>query len=235
MLLYEKDDRLGGQLNLASMPPYKLEIRGLTEFLISEVQRLGIEIHCGVEVTGDLIETERPDELILATGATPRILEIPGIDSDMVCTAWDVLNGSVEVRNKVIVAGGGTVGCEVAEHLAEKGHVVTIASQSAAIGKDIEQNTRRYLLKRLGDLGVTVLTNTKTMKIENGNVILGTYGSQWSAQCDQLVMAKGALPDRKLVGSLKRSFPGFFIIGDALEPRSAHEAIYEGARIGRVI
>jgi pyruvate/2-oxoglutarate dehydrogenase complex dihydrolipoamide dehydrogenase (E3) component len=181
------------------------------------------------------VEKEMPDELIVSTGAIPYIPNIPGVDSKNVFTAWDVLTRTATVGRKVVIAGGGMVGCETAEFLAEKGHEVTIASQSDIIGKDLEQTVRRYLLKRLENYGVKMLTNAKTMEIKTDQVILGTYGKEWSIECDSVILAKGASPNRELVKSIRAIFPNFFLIGDALEPRTAKEAIYEGARIAREI
>lgn len=233
--LYEKSDRLGGQLNLAIITPHKEEIKGLIDYLITQIEKLGVEIHCGIEVKAPLIEKEMPDELIVATGAIPYIPNIPGVDSKNVFSSWDVLSGEAKVGKKVVIAGGGMVGCETAEFLAEKGHEVTIASQSDMIGKDLEQTVRRYLLKRLENFGVKMLTNAKTMEIKPDQVILGTYGKEWSIDCDNVILAKGASPNRDLVRSIREIFPNLFLIGDALEPRTAKEAIYEGARIAREI
>jgi len=235
VILYEKSDRLGGQLNLAIIPPHKQEIRGLINYLTTQIEKLGVEIHCRIEVKAPFIEKEKPDELIVATGAISYIPNIPGVDSKNVFSSWDVLTGKAKVGKKVVIAGGGMVGCETAEFLAEKGHEVTIASQSDMIGKDLEQTMRRYLLKRLENYGVKMLTNAKTMEIKTDRVILGTYGKEWSIECDHVVLAKGASPSRDLARSIRESFPNFFLIGDALEPRTAKEAIYEGARIAREI
>jgi 2,4-dienoyl-CoA reductase-like NADH-dependent reductase (Old Yellow Enzyme family)/thioredoxin reductase len=235
VILYEKGDRLGGQLNLAILAPHKQEIKGLINYLSTQVEKLGVEIHCGIEVRAPFVEKEMPDELILSTGAIPYIPNIPGVDSKNVFTSWDVLTGKAKVGKKVIIAGGGMVGCETAEFLAEKGHEVTIASQSDTIGRDLEQTVRRYLLKRLENYGVKMLTNAKTMEIKTDRVVLGTYGKEWSIECDHVILAKGASPNRELLRSIRGIFPNFFLIGDALEPRTAKEAIYEGARIAREI
>jgi 2,4-dienoyl-CoA reductase-like NADH-dependent reductase (Old Yellow Enzyme family)/thioredoxin reductase len=235
VFLYEKSGRLGGQLNLAIMASHKQEIKGLINYLSTQIEKLGVEVHCDTEVRAPFIEKEKPDELIVATGAVPYIPNIPGVDSKNVFTSWDVLTGKAKVGKKIVIAGGGMVGCETAEFLAERGHEVTIASQSDMIGKDLEQTVRRYLLKRLENYGVKMLTNAKAMEIKTDQVILGTYGKEWSIKCNNIILAKGASPSRDLVRSIREIFPNFFLIGDALEPRTAKEAIYEGARIARVI
>ena len=233
--LYEKDNRLGGQLNLAILAPHKQEIKGLINYLSTQIEKLGVEVHCEREVNASFVEKEKPDQLIVATGAIPYIPNIVGVNSKNVFTSWDVLAGKAKVGKKIVIAGGGMVGCETAEFLAERGYEVTIASQSETIGKDLEQTVRRYLLKRLENFGVKMVTNAKTMEIKTDQVILGTYGKEWSIECDHVILAKGASPNRDLVRSLREIFPDFFLIGDALEPRTAKEAIYEGGRIAREI
>jgi len=235
VILCEKSDRLGGQLNLAMIAPHKQEIEGLINYLKRQIKKLGVEVRYNQEVTAAFIQEERPDEVILATGALPRIPDVPGARLDNVIASWDVLTGKASVGKKVVVSGGGMVGCETAELLAERGHDVTIASQSDVIGKDIEQTIRRYLLKRLEGLGVKILTNAMTMEVQADHVTLGTYGRSWSVECDHVVFAKGAVPNRSIIRSVKGVFPEFYLIGDALEPRTAREAIYEGGRIGRQV
>ncbi len=235
VVMYEKEDKLGGQLNLAVIPPHRGEIKMLIRYLTSQIKKSGVEIHCGREATSSLVEHEKPEEVIVATGARPAIPKIPGVDLGHVVTAWDVLSGTVRLEKKAVIEGGGRVGCETAEFLAGKGLAVVIAEPSDMIGRTIEQNERRYLLQRLKDYGVEMLTNVKILEIQSDQVILGTYGDKRSVECDQVVLANSASPCRDLVRSLKGIFPNFFLIGDALDPRTAKDAIYEGSRIARLL
>ncbi|MFZ1988886.1 MAG: FAD-dependent oxidoreductase, partial [Alphaproteobacteria bacterium] len=109
VVLYEKQLRLGGQLNLAVKPPHKDEIQSFTNYLITRVKKLGIEVQLGKEVDADTIGTVKPDSIILATGSTPFKPEIPGIDRDHVILAEDVLSGK-GVGKRVLIIGGGLVG-----------------------------------------------------------------------------------------------------------------------------
>jgi NADPH-dependent 2,4-dienoyl-CoA reductase/sulfur reductase-like enzyme len=236
VVLYEKNDKLGGQLNLAILPPNREEVKGLTNYLTTQIEKVGVEIHCGKEGDAALIDREKPDEVIVAVGASSLIPKIPGVDLGNVVNAWDVLSGKTgKIGGKVVVAGAGEVGCETAEFLAEKGHEVTIVEMLDTIGIAIEPNNRRYLLQRLGNDGVKMLTNAKLVQIKNDQVILATYGREWSVACDTVVLAVGASPNRDLARALKETFPNFFLIGDSLNARTAKEAMYEGARIGRQI
>jgi pyruvate/2-oxoglutarate dehydrogenase complex dihydrolipoamide dehydrogenase (E3) component len=182
-----------------------------------------------------VIDEEGPDEVIVATGALPRWPDIPGIHSKQVVSSWDILNETAKVGKRVVISGGGMVGCETAEFLAERGHEIMIASQSTEVGKDIEQTIRRYLLKRLEEFGVEILTNTMTKEIQPDHIVLATFGKEWTVDCDNVILAKGAVPNRQLVNQLRDTYPKFYLIGDALEPRTAREAIYEGSRVAREI
>ena len=112
---------------------------------------------------------------------------------------------------------------------------MTIAEMMDTIGPAIEANNRRYLLQRLGNFGTKMLTSAKVMEIKPGEVILGTFGKQWSVPCETVVLAVGATPNRTIFKALREAFPNFYIIGDALNARTAKEAMYEGARIGRQV
>lgn len=236
VVLYEKEDKLGGQLNLAILPPHREEIANLTSYLSTQIKKLGVGIHCGKEVTPQVIDQEKPDEVIVATGASPLIPKIPGVNLKHVVNSWDVLTGKAgKIGKRVVIVGGGEVGCETAEFLGEGGHEVTIAEMLDTIGIAIEPNNRRYLLQRLGQLGVKLLASAKVLQIKSNQVVLGTYGKEWSIECDTVVLATGAAPNRDLPRALKEAFPKFFLIGDSLIARTAKEAMYEGARIGRQV
>ncbi len=234
--LYEKEKELGGQLNLAVLPPHREEIANLTRYLATQARKAGVKIHTGKEATPEVVAKEKPDELILAAGASPLIPKIPGVDLEHVVNAWDVLEGKAgKIGRRVLVVGGGEVGCETAEFLGAKGHEVTVAEMLDTIGVAIEPNNRRYLLQRMGKFGVKTLTGAKVLEIKPGKVVLGAIAKEWSIDCETVVLAVGASPKRELARTLRESFPGFYLIGDCLNPRTAKEAIYEGARIGRQV
>ena len=119
--IYEKGDELGGQLYLAAAPPGREEFAELAYDLETQVYYRNIEIRLNQEVDEDLIETEKPDHIILATGAAPMTPPIPGVELPHVVQAWDVLADTVYTGKRVVIIGGGAVGVETALLLAEKG------------------------------------------------------------------------------------------------------------------
>ena len=149
VILYEKNSRLGGQLNLASKPPGREEIQNIVNYLSTQLNKLGVEVKLGVEADVKLIEDLKPDVVIVASGVVPIIPEVEGIEKSNVFLAHDVLAEKVKVGDKVVVVGGGGVGCGVAEFLAQKGKNVTIVEMLEKLARDVGITTRWIVLLRL--------------------------------------------------------------------------------------
>ncbi len=131
--LFEKEHKLGGQLNIADVPPRKIELQRLTEDLIHAVKSKGVNLRLNEIATAESILALEPDAVIVAVGATSFIPAISGIDNVNVKDAWKVLAGTQTVSGRVVIIGGGVVGCETAEYLAELGCKVSIVEMSDSI------------------------------------------------------------------------------------------------------
>ena len=127
VLLYEKAKAPGGHLVEASVPDFKSDLKKQITWYGLQLDKLGVEIIPGVEVTGTMVEEERPDIVILATGSSVSIPDVPGTDRANVSTCIDVLLGKKEAGESPVVIGGGLIGCEVALWMAEQGKRVTLA------------------------------------------------------------------------------------------------------------
>jgi len=234
--LYEKQPRLGGQLNLGSVTKYKKEILSLIDFHIKQVEKMGIHIHLNAEATPETIKHEKPDVVILSTGATPVLPDVPGIDRPIVLDLSAVLNGDPPEKRKAVVVGGGATGCEVAHHLAEHGSTVTIVEQLPKIALNLESITRKVLLRELRERGVQFLTGSKLSRVEEtGVVVTGENGRETFIEANTVVIAIGNKPDNTLYEQIQSFGIPVYQIGDCLEPRSAKAAISEAAAIGRSI
>ena len=132
--LYEKDNRLGGQLYLASAPPGREEFAELAKDLEHQVALSAIKVVLDQSVDEALIDHEKPDAVILATGALPIKPPIPGVELSHVVQAWEVLQGKAVTGRRVVIIGGGAVGVETALFLAEKG-TLSAASIEVSPGK----------------------------------------------------------------------------------------------------
>jgi len=238
--LLERDNKLGGLLNLACVPPHRDEIKKLLDYLTTQVKKWGVKIKLGQEATPNLIRKLEPDVLIIATGSTPIKSGIPGSNANNVVTAHEVLRGDVKTKEKVVVIGGGMVGCETADFLASQGKKVTIVEMLESVANDIDTETRTFLLFKLTQNGVKIVVGAKTKQIVSEGVIIEKEGKQELIEGNTVVLSLGAVPNRDLVKNLpvkngKLSFKGRFIpvylIGDVVEVRKIKDAIYEGATV----
>ena len=226
VILYEKSKRLGGQLNLASTPPHKEELRNVISYFSYQLKKLKVKVVLGKEVNLRTVKRIKPDVIIVATGAVPIIPDIRGVKNKNVVTAWDVLAGRVEVGEEVVIVGGGMVGCETAEYLAEKGRKVTVIEMLPDIAIDMETFSRIFLLERLTQKNVRLITNTKVKEITKNGVIIVNQREE-ILEADTVVLAVGSKPNTKLLEELEGKFPEVYAVGDCVEPRRCLEAIHE--------
>ncbi|NIM46179.1 MAG: FAD-dependent oxidoreductase, partial [Nitrososphaeria archaeon] len=179
-----------------------------------------------------------PDVVIVATGSVPCTPDIPGINQGNVVTAWDLLAGKVKVGEKVVVAGGGMVGCETSEYLAEMGKNVVIVEMLNDIAMDMPTRTKLYLIHRFakhGDL-IRILTGVKIDEIsEAGLTLIDKNWERKTLEADTIVLAIGSTSNRELAEALKGEVPQLYMVGDCVRPRKISEAINEGSRIARRI
>jgi len=239
VVLYEKGSELGGQWILASIPPMKQEFVEVIKYNIRQLEKLDLKIELNTEVTFTLIEQTNPDVVIVATGSVPIIPEIPGIKRDNIVTAHDILSGRAStVGETVAVLGGGLVGCETADFLANQGKTVTIIEMLEYIAADIGPVRKPFLIQRLAKGSVEILTSSQVVEIVEDGIIVkdrdekkrnvGTYNT--------IVLALGVKSVSELAKQIEaEGTREVYVIGDALEPRRAIQAIAEGARVGREI
>lgn len=232
--VYEKNSRLGGQWVLAAIPPTKEELGSFTAWQINKLQELGVGIHLNTELTLEMIQTIKPDTVIIATGALPFIPKIPGHDLDHVVTANDILQGTAQSGKRAVVIGGGLVGSETAAHLANHGCDATIVEMNTEIFAGAPSSTKQYLMQDLEHHNVAILTETAVKEIRPDSVILETKQSEQHAltNIDTVVMAIGSRPVNFSLEQLKESVDNIVTIGDAQQVRKAMEAIDEGYMAG---
>jgi 2,4-dienoyl-CoA reductase (NADPH2) len=234
--LYEKTDKLGGQLLVASLAPYKDEIANFTRYLTSQLDKASVKVKLGTEATAGLIKRRKPDAVIIATGAAPIVPgDILGVGGKNVIGALDVLSEAKETGQRVVIIGGGMVGCEAAELLAQKGKKVTILEMLDEIGSDIGVSTKRTVLHRLQNAGIEMATRAKAQEITNRGVRATQNNSTQVFEADTVVLAVGFTPNTGLAQKLAGKVPALYSIGDCVEPRKIVDAIDDGARVGREV
>jgi len=229
VILLEKKNVLGGQVTLAAIPPYKDEVSNVVRYLESQLSKFGVRTELGKEATPESVELLKPDVVILATGGLPYIPTIPGIDRENVITAWDVLGGK-ETGNTVVVAGGGMVGCETAEFLAEKGKKVTLVEQLPVIAQDMDFVRKGMLLERFDEYPVVIKRNVKIREITGDGVITGD-GEKIAA--DTIVLALGVVANRDLEMSLRNNRWELYCVGDCDKPGNLMTGIHRAFHVAR--
>ncbi len=231
IVLYEKTAELGGgQLKLAAIPPHKDILGTITKYHAEMFKQLpNIEVRLGKEATAKDVLKDKPDAVIVATGADPLIPDIPGVDKKNVVTAFDVFAGKAKVGKTAVVLGGRTVGCEVANWLAHQGKKITIVARSASAGGGIERWSWLALQNELKEAGVKIMTGTNTLAItDEGVKIADAAGKKSLLKADTVILARGAKPVDNLSGELEGKVKELYTIGDAREPRGIREATSEG-------
>ena len=233
--LFEKRDRLGGNLLLAAVPSYKWELSNLTNYLETRLKKSGAQIRLNQEVSQKTITEGKPEVVIVATGATLLIPDIPGVNGGNVVTALQVLGGEREVGERVVIVGGGMIGCETAEYLADKGKRVTILEMLERIGADIGMTTRWVIMQRLRSARIAMETKAKVEEITDKGVAVSRDGFAEFFAADSVVLAVGLVPYNELARRLEGKVTECYSIGDCTEAQRIVHAIEGGFRIAREI
>jgi 2,4-dienoyl-CoA reductase-like NADH-dependent reductase (Old Yellow Enzyme family)/thioredoxin reductase len=241
--LYEKERKLGGQLILASIPPYKKDIRDLAAYMINQVKKLKVKVVLGKAATAEEIKKAKPDVVILAAGVKPLIPtseDVPDIDKlKNVVIAEDVLTGKAKVGDKVFIIGGDLVGCETAEFLADQGKQVAIARRSQFMANKMNPDMRMLLVDRLRNKGVRMFTGVQYQQALERGVRIHVRGGITSMAeiqadglksipADTIVLAAGSVPNTELKEAIEKTGVEVKCIGDCVEARTILEAIKEG-------
>ena len=193
--LFEKESSLGGQLTIACVPPRKEEMRRAIYNLVHAVNKEGVTLRIGETATLEKILSLSPDAVIIATGAHSFMPPIQGINNSNVCDAWEILSGKQQVYGKVAVIGGGMVGCETAEYLAERGAEVSIIEMMDTIAKGESSTILPTLMENYQKYHVAQYTGHTVKEITLTEVICETKeNSHISIPCDYAVIALGAKP-----------------------------------------
>lgn len=231
--LYEKTDRLGGHLIAASVPDFKQEIKMLLDWYKTQLRKLKVEVNLKTEVTPELVKREKPDVVIVATGSTPPVLEIPGINKPTVINCCDLLLGKEKAGDIVVVYGGGLEGCETALWLAKQGKSVTVVARHEAMTRGVYEANRNMLLDMLAENKVQILNNTIIQEAtKDGVVVIDREFRRKVINCDTVILAIGLKPEKELYESLMVEFAELYEIGDCKEPRKIHHAIWDGYTVG---
>jgi 2,4-dienoyl-CoA reductase-like NADH-dependent reductase (Old Yellow Enzyme family)/thioredoxin reductase len=231
--LHERGNHLGGQLFLASRAPHKEEFLDVIGYLSLMVERIGVAVHLGTQVTPQMVLSAYPDAVIIATGAIPFTIPFPGLNDAHWMLASDLFEGIAQVETSTaFVIGGGLVGLEVADFLAGLGKRVMVVEMLPDVGADMDPLAKSMLLRRLNRQGVAIHTDTRVTSLTSNHALAQKADTAIRFPIETVIMAVGARPERDLADKLEDSRSELHIIGDAFQPRKALEAIWEGFEVG---
>jgi 2,4-dienoyl-CoA reductase-like NADH-dependent reductase (Old Yellow Enzyme family)/NADPH-dependent 2,4-dienoyl-CoA reductase/sulfur reductase-like enzyme len=234
VVLFEKEDHLGGVLVTAAVLPFKSDVKNYLDWAIRmTANRPDIEIRLSTEATPELIRAEKPDVLIFAAGAKPIVPPIPGVERNNVVWAGDVDTGKADVGKTVLLAGAGLTGCETAVHLAQQGKKVTIIDMLPLekIGVDEPRNNTGVIRGMLAEQGVEIRDRTKLEAVtETGAVVVDGEGKRIEEKCDTVVLSLGVRPEAGLIERFGCLAPDVRFIGDCNTDRgNLRSATFDGS------
>ena len=214
--LFEKTTTLGGQLNIACVPPRKEEMRRATQDLIHAVCNAGVHLCMGQTRTAEQLKDAGFEAVINAVGAHSAAPRIPGIDSVNVADAWKVLAGEQQVYGTVAVIGGGMVGCETAEYLAARGCKVSVIEMMDKIAAGESTTILPTLLENYKTYGVEQYPSHKVKEFRMDAVVCENKdGAEVTIPCDYIVLAMGARSNAFDAAALESAGIPVYSIGDA--------------------
>ncbi|QCO57222.1 FAD-binding protein (plasmid) [Pseudorhodobacter turbinis] len=235
--LYEAAAQLGGQALLAQLLPHRAEFGGIITNLASECGRAGVTIVKGQTVDAALIDETAPDAIILATGAVPFLPDIESDGEMQILGAWEVLRREARAGARVVIADwrADWIGMGLAEMLAADGSNVRLAVNAPMAGDTIPYYVRDTMLGNLHRLGVEVIPYARLFGTQDDTVFLQHTASQEPIileGVDSLVLSLGHRPQDDLQDCIRVRGIELHQIGDAMSPRTAEEAVYEGMIAG---
>ena len=214
--LFEKTTTLGGQLNIACVPPRKEEMRRAAQDLIHAVCNAGVHLCMGQTRTAEQLKDAGFEAVINAVGAHSAAPRIPGIDSVNVADAWKVLAGEQQVYGTVAVIGGGMVGCETAEYLAARGCKVSVIEMMDKIAAGESVTILPTLLENYKTYGVEQYPSHKVKEFRMDAVVCENKdGAEVTIPCDYIVLAMGARSNEFDAAALEAASIPVYSIGDA--------------------
>jgi 2,4-dienoyl-CoA reductase-like NADH-dependent reductase (Old Yellow Enzyme family)/thioredoxin reductase len=238
--LMEKESKLGGNARIAALPTGKEEIKTyFIDWLERQCKKVGVNVELNKEVSAALVKQLAPDVVIVATGSIPLIPPIPGIDKPFVVIASDVLTGKAHIGKNVVVVGGGLVGVETADFIAENNlaNSITIIEMLPVLATDMPAMPRTYMLQvLLPRHGVKVFTNMQVQEITDQTlIVLDKSWKKYKFEADTVVNSLGYVSNTTLIEALRNKVSQLYMVGDCVRPSNILHAVHEAAYIARKI
>ncbi len=234
--LWEKRNVLGGLLLAAGGPRFKMDVKEYVDYLVGKLHRSNVKVSLMKDATPEEVIAGGYDKVIFATGATPVMPPIKGIDQEWVTGANDLLTGKKEYGKRVVIVGAGLVGCETACHCAERAEVVTMIEMLPEILATARhcKNNDQALRQLIEDCNVKSVTSAKVLSFEDGKVIYEKDGKKYTLEADTVAIASGYKANTTLYDALSDKID-CALVGDAENPDNILSAVHHGFHAVRCI
>lgn len=238
VVVYEKDDRLGGLMNVAGAPAFKEEDRRFIAWYQKQLEELDVQIVLGQKVDLEFILRQSPDAVISACGSTPIVPKIEGIDHPKAAGFEEAMLGKVPVGQKVVVVGGGLVGCEVALNFVRQGKNVTIVEFADDIlksGAPTPVMNKMCLKDLFKDSEVVIRTSSALTAVNETGAVIRTEGHEEVIPADTVILAVGLRSRPSFAPALEAYDIEAYSIGDERQVSNILNATANGYEVGRMI
>lgn len=236
VILYEKEDRLGGNLIPGGAPDFKEDDILLATWYTNILEELNVEVNLNTKVTKEEILNSNADTVIIATGSTPKVFSLG--DDDKVFTAADVLTGKKDCMDNTVIIGGGLVGCETALDLAKKGKKVTIVEalhKLLAINGPLCSANSEMLERLIPFNNIEVKVNSKAKSFKDGVLEIKTENGIEKINCDSVILSVGYKEENSLYKKLEFEVPDIYLLGDARKVSNIMYAIWDAYEVANHI
>ena len=229
-ILFEKGERLGGQLFYADYVWFKREMRDYRDYLIRQVNKAGIQVRLNTEATPELLQTEHPDGIIVAVGAKPFVPPIPGVNGENVITALDVFGQEAKLPDEVVIIGGGLVGCELSLHLSHHRIKSTVVEMGPMLAPDsVMQERVRTLDLMEKDPKIKTFTGLRCTAINSDGVTaVDADGAERTICGKRVILASGMRPLAAERDQFQGAAHDVIAVGDCEKVSNVHHAVFTG-------
>ena len=226
--LYEKSDRLGGLLRSEEHIPFKADMFNFVKVLEGRLERAGVEVHLGCELTPEAAAALEPDVIVTAIGAVPIVPPIPGIDSDKIVGLEALDDAEALLGQKVVILGGGLVGSETAIYLDGLGKDVTVVEMRDDWAADAYFMHKNAMIRAIRGTDIKIELNTTAKAVTDEGLVCDGPEGEVLFEADSILLAAGFRADREVANGFLNAAPRVFETGDCIKPGRVVDAVTTG-------